>query len=98
MDILFHLNFESCVIFSKRNYYKECDLDSDEFALGHHLFNEHLLKNRSDFDLSYHVSLLDFCSPSVLDVKEHKFIHLLNSLKPNGLNIDNPFAVPILHR
>ena len=39
---------------------KECDLDSDEFALGHHLFNEHLLKDRSDFDLSYHVPLLDF--------------------------------------
>ena len=37
-------------------------------------------------------------TPSVLDVKEHKFIHLLNSLKPNGLNIDNPFAVPIFHR
>ena len=87
----------------RRSFYKlcdnkECDLDSDEFALGHHLFNEHLLKNRSDFDLSYNVSLLDFCSPSVLDVKEHKFIHQLNSLKPNGLNIDNPFAVPILHR
>ena len=87
----------------RRSFYKlcdnkECDLNSDEFALGHHLFNEHQLKNRNDFDLSYNVSLLDFCSPSILDVKEHKFIHLLNSLKPNGLNIDNPFAVPILHR
>ena len=87
----------------RRSFYKlcdnkECDLNSDEFALGHHLFSEHQLKNRNDFDLSYNVSLLDFCSPSILVVKKHKFIHLLNSLKPNGLNIDNPFAVPILHR
>ena len=49
-------------------------------------------------DDTYNVSLLDFSSPKILDVKEHKFIHLLNSLKPNGLNIENPLSVPLLHR
>ena len=62
--------------FHKLSDNKDCDLNSDEFALGHHLFSEHQLKNRNDFDLSYNVSLLDFCSPSILDVKERKFIHL----------------------
>ena len=65
-------------------------MNSDEFALGIHLFSDHSLQNRSDFDDTYNVSLLDFSSPKILDVKEHKFIHLLNSLKPNGLNIENP--------
>ena len=73
-------------------------LTSLQFALGHHLFSEHQLENRINFDLSYNVSLLDFFCPGILDVKEHKFIHLLNYLKPNGLNVDDPFAVPILHR
>ena len=82
----------------RRSFYKLCDkkeidLNSDEFALGNHLFSDHSLQNRSDFD----VSLLDFASPKILDVKEHKFIHLLNSLKPSGLNIENPLSVPLLH-
>ena len=37
-------------------------------------------------------------TPSVLDVKEHKFIHLLNSLKPNGLHLNNHFSIPLLYR
>ena len=43
---------------------KEVDLNSDEFALGNHLFSDHSLQNRSDFDDNYNVSLLDFASPS----------------------------------
>ena len=70
----------------RRSFYKLCDrkevdLNSDEFALGNHLYSDHSLQNRSDFDDTYNVSLLDFSSPKILDVKEHKFIHLLNSLK-----------------
>ena len=77
---------------------KEYDKDSDEFALGHHLFSEHQLCHRDDFDRNYFVSLLDICSPKVLDVRGHKSIHLLNTLTPNGLNLDNPFAIPLLYR
>ena len=55
--------------------------------------------NREDFDKNYFVSLLDICSPKVLDIREHKLIHTLNNtLTPNGLNLDNPFAIPLLHR
>ena len=35
------------------------------------------------------VSLLYICSPKVLDVKVHKFIHLFNPSNPNSLNLDN---------
>ena len=87
----------------RRSFYKLCDNkefdeNSDEFALGLHLFSDHSLKCRDDFDRSYNVALLDFCSPKTLDMKEHKFIHLLNSLKPNGLNLNNPFSIPLLYR
>ena len=77
---------------------KDYDEDSDEYALGLHLFTDHNLIRREDFDENYNVALLDFCSPKILDVKEHKFIHLLNSLKPNGLNLSNPFCIPLLYR
>jgi hypothetical protein len=40
---------------------KEHDIESDEFALGHHLFSEHKLSLREDFDKSYRVSILDIC-------------------------------------
>ena len=76
---------------------KEYDKDSDEFALGHHLFSEHHLHSREDFDRNYFVSLLDICSPRVLDVREHKFIHTLNTLTTNGLNLDNPFGLSLIH-
>ena len=89
----------------RRNFYKMCDKadfqydrDSDEYTLGHHLFHDHKLNSKSDFDDSYTVSILDISSPKVLDVKEHKFIHLMNSLTPLGLNLSNPFALPLLYR
>lgn len=74
------------------------DKDSDEYTLGHHLFHDHKLNNKNDFDNSHTVSILDISSPKVLDVKEHKFIHLMNSLTPLGLNLSTPFALPLLYR
>ena len=87
----------------RRNFYKVCedkeyDKNSDEFALGHHLAVDHNLKQRGDFDLSYSISILDFCSPMILEKKEHAFIHALHSLIPNGINIDNPFSIPLLYK
>ena len=72
---------------------------SDEYTLGHHnLFHDHKLNSKTDFDDSYTFSILDISSPKVLDVKEDKFIHLMNSLTPLGLNLSNPFALPLLYR
>ena len=68
------------------------DNEFDEFALGHHILHDHHLNDKLDFDASYTVTILDICSPKVLDIKEHKFIHLLISLAPSGLNLNNPFA------
>ena len=81
----------------RRNFYRMCDkfdydIESDEFTLGHHLFHDHNLSSKSDFDSSYFVTILDICSPKVLDIKERdKFIHTLSSLTPFGLNLYNPF-------
>ena len=74
------------------------DPDSDEYALGLHLHNDHGLKNRNDFINNYRVCVLEICSPKLLETKEHKYIHLLNSLAPNGVNISNPFAIPLLYK
>ena len=88
----------------RRNFYRMCDKsdfdydrDSDEYTLGHHLLHDQNLNDRLDFDNSYSVCILDICSPRILDVKEHKYIHSLNSLTPSGLNLCNPFSVPLLY-
>ena len=30
-----------------------------------------------------------------LEVNEHKFIHSLKTLKPHGLNVVDPFGIPL---
>ena len=87
----------------RRSFYKLCDKkpydqDSDEFALAQHLYIDHNLSDKPAFNLNYMVTILCFSSPKALDVKEHKFIHNLNSLSPFGLNLNNPFSIPLLHR
>ena len=52
-----------------------------------HLFSDHNLKNRDDFDKNYTVALIDFCSPKILEVKEHTFIHILNTSEASLLQI-----------
>ncbi len=84
------------------HYYKivkgdNFDIDSDEFALGHHLY-EHGYNDRKDFNRVFRVCILEICSPKVLEVKEHKYIHKLNSLIPEGINLSNPSAIPLLHK
>ena len=69
----------------------------DEQALGVHLV-EHGFSDNSMFDKYYRVCVLEVCSPKVLEVKEHTYIHKLNSLRPNGLNVSNPFSIPLLYK
>ena len=45
----------------------------------------------------YRTCVLEICSPSVLDIKEHKYVHLTNSMMPNGLNLSNPLSIPLLY-
>ena len=86
----------------RRHYYSilnnnSYDTDSDDAALGAHLF-EHGLNSRTDFDKNYSVCVLEICSPKLLEVKEHLYIHRLNSLTPNGINMSNPFSIPLLYK
>ncbi len=73
-----------------------CSDDKDDYALGAHLYN-HGYNDKSDFSKFYKVCILENCSPKVLEVKEHKFIHKLNSLNPFGINLSNPFSIPSLY-
>ena len=86
----------------RRYFYQICSdgnfhIDNDDFALASHLYHDHGLNNKSDFSKIYKVAILEVCSPKVLAVKEHRYIHQLNSLTPNGINLSNPFSIPILH-
>ena len=86
----------------RENFYKllkpgfKLDPLDDDFSLGLHLI-EHGLKNRNDFDENFTVSIISRCSPKNLSYQENKFIHTLDTLRPNGLNVSNPFALPILY-
>ena len=85
----------------RQHYYKitkgdSFDPTSDEFALGNHLFS-HGYTERSDFNKIYSVCILTVCSPKILEVKEHLFIHKLQTLLPLGINLSNPFAIPLLN-
>ena len=73
------------------------DIDNDDFALGHHL-NEHGFNDIKDFKKVLNVCVLENCSPKVLDVKEYKYIHKLNFLTSQRINLSNPFSIHLLHK
>ena len=86
----------------RRSFYKiitgeKVDIDDDSNCIGLHLYSEHGLHDRADFNRCVSVCILDNASPSGLDVKEHRYIHLLKSLRPSGINSANPFKLPMLH-
>ena len=73
------------------------DSNSESYTLGMHLYKDHNCTDRTDFNKIYQVFILDQCSPSVMDVKEHKYIQILRALHPTGLNKSNPFNIPLLN-
>ena len=68
----------------------------DEYSLGLHLIEDHNLCQKSDFENSYSLFILNMCSPKALEVREHSFIQSLKTLKPHGLNAVDPFGIPLL--
>ena len=51
--------------------------------------------DKSDFDHSFNVAIIDLCSPKNIEKKEHKYIHLLfNTIKPDGYEFSKPFRNP----
>ena len=68
----------------------------DNFTLGMHLYNAHKLTTKEQFDEAYELYVLEVCSPRILDVKEHMWIHKLKALSPKGLNLTNTFGLPQL--
>ena len=69
------------------------DQSKDDYALGLHLFHEHGLRDPDDFDKFYRIQIVEVCSPSLLEKKEHSYIHKYNTLHPIGLNKVNPFGL-----
>ena len=74
----------------------ESDVDKDEYVPGMHLYNNHNMRDFGDFNENYEMTLLEKCSPSMLDVKEHLWIQKLRTLNPLGLNSVDPFGLPLL--
>jgi hypothetical protein len=77
---------------------KHTDVDScsDDYSLGLHIAHDHRCIDQEDFSRLYRVQVLENCSPSSLEKKEHCYIHKYNTLFPVGLNKTNPFGLPIL--
>ena len=71
----------------------EVDESSDDYSLGLHLVHEHGVDDRGDFDKLLRVQIVENCSPSSLEKKEHLYIHKYNTLYPVGLNKINPFGL-----
>ena len=86
----------------RRAYYEllvgeEPDPEDDDYAMGIHLMQDHGLCDKVDFEKTFNIALIDICSPKNIEKKEHLYIHLLNTIRPMGLNSQNPFGIPLLN-
>ena len=72
------------------------DVTNDDFSIGVHLYHDHGLASRSDFNDNVSVYIIDNASPKLLAVREHLYIHLVGTLRTLGLNSNNPFNIPPL--
>ena len=70
--------------------------EDDEYSPGLHLTEQHQASTNADFNDIYRVFIVDTCSPKTLEVREHKYIHELKTLKPFGINTVSPFSMPML--
>ena len=72
------------------------DITSDDYSLGVHLL-DHGLREHGDFNKYFDVCIIENSSPRLLEVKENKYIHILKTLRPHGLNTVNPFGLSMFH-
>ena len=72
------------------------DITNDDHSLGKHLV-DHGFSNRDDFNKIFKVFIIDNCSPGLLGFKENRYIHILRTLRPLGLNTVNPFGLRMLY-
>ena len=75
---------------------KKVDDQSDEYSVSLHLAS-HGFTDRKNVNECYNVSIIDNASPRTLEVKENKFIQVLKTVRPLGINTVNPFGLPLLH-
>ena len=78
---------------------KSTDKKSDhqnDISLGYHLCKSHGCREKGDFNKHFRFTILQHCSPGLLDIVEHKTIHKLKTLEPWGINSVNPFGIPII--
>ena len=73
--------------------HNDVDINSDDYSLGLHMTHDHGCVDQADFNRLYMVKILENCSPSMLEKKEHYCIHKYNTLFPLGLNKTNPFGL-----
>ena len=67
----------------------KCD---DDQILGLHIYLEHNMRDRADFNTCYKFDVLKTCTPDRLRIIEQFYIESLNTLMPNGLNVINSIS------
>ena len=72
------------------------DNTKDDFSLGLHLYNNHGINERKRFDKAYTIAIVEYASSYKLEIAEHKYIHKYRTVRPNGINTQNPFGIPFL--
>ena len=69
---------------------------NNDLSLGYHLYKDHNINHRDDFNKYMRFTIIQHCSSSNLDVTEHKWIHRLRTLEPSGINVVNPYGIPLV--
>ena len=65
---------------------------TDESTLYYHCKYEH--ENTLNFNNLYSFTIIKYVSPLNLLVTEQSFINRFNTIRPIGLNVDNPIGLP----
>ena len=81
---------------SSENTLHELDMENDLYSLGLHLHLDHGVDELDGFDRNMKFGILEVVNPGVIDTKEYKWMHKLNTFQPVGINVEYPFGIPYL--